>query len=231
MTQPLPLIILRPEPGATETGVRANAAGLTAGKVPLFAAGAIDWTAPNPHAFDALLITSANAPRFAGPGLASLASLPVWCVGAASAAAAKAAGLDVRHIGQHGAQAALDAASSVGVRHMLWLAGQERTAVTPPAGLTLLAVPVYHARPLPVSRDQLAGPAVALVHSKRAARRLASLAPDRSQLHLVAISPAVTDAAGTGWASVTTAAQPDDGEMVAIAAQLCHDVSQSQRTE
>ena len=62
-----------------------------------------------------------------------------------------------------------------------------------------------------------------LVHSKRAARQLANLAPDPHLLTLVAISEAVATAAGDGWAMVSIAASPDDGEMVAMAAKLCHE--------
>ena len=73
---PLPLIILRPEPGASETAARAVAAGLSVRPVPLFSAGPVAWTPPNIDQHDALLLTSANAPRFAGAGLAALAFRP-----------------------------------------------------------------------------------------------------------------------------------------------------------
>lgn len=220
---PLPLVILRPEPGASDTAARAREAGLDVRSIPLFAAGPINWTVPDPSGFDALLLTSANAPRFAGAGLAQLASLRVWCVGAATAAAATASGLTVRHVGTGGAQALIETAAAAGVRHCVWLAGKERTAIEPPPSLTLSTITVYHARALPVSAAQLSGPAVVLLHSKRAARRLASLAPDPGSLILVTISEAVAAAAGDGWARVSIAPSPDDGEMVAMAAKLCHE--------
>lgn len=223
MRRPLPLIILRPEPGASDTAKRARSAGLDAVSVPLFAAGPIAWTPADPADFDALLLTSANAPRFAGPGLEKLAALPVWCVGAATAAAATAAGLSVQHIGQGGAQAVLQEAAAHAIAKMLWLAGEDRTPLDPPASLHLTTVTVYHARRLPVAKELLTGPAVVLVHSQRAARRLAELAPARDRLRIVAISDPVARTLGKGWASVSICGMPDDREMVAMAAKLCHE--------
>ena len=106
---------------------------------------------------------------------------------------------------------------------MLWLAGAARTDIVVPSGLKVDVETVYHAAPLPVDPAQLSGPAVMLVHSKRAARRLADLVRERSGINLVAISPAVSAAAGDGWRRVEVAPHPDDGEMVAIAAKLCHE--------
>lgn len=225
MASTLPLLILRPEPGASETAARARAAGLAVRQVPLFEAGPLDWTVPDAADFDALLLTSANASRFGGAGLPGLHALPAWCVGHASAAAATAVGLTVDHVGDGGAQAVIDAAGRGGIKRMLWLAGRDRTPLNVPDGLDLTIISTYHARALPVMAEQLAGPAVALLHSKRAARRLADLAPDKACLTLVAISAPVADAAATGWAACLTAARPDDGEMVAMAAKLCHEAS------
>ena len=73
--------VLRPEPGNAATATRVEAAGLAAIRLPLFAVRALDWTPPDPAAFDALILTSANTPRLAGPGIDSLASLPVFAVG------------------------------------------------------------------------------------------------------------------------------------------------------
>jgi uroporphyrinogen-III synthase len=53
----------------------------------------VAWDAPGD--VDALLIGSANAIRHAGPGLAAYAGLPTYTVGAATAQAAREAGLDV----------------------------------------------------------------------------------------------------------------------------------------
>ena len=68
-----PLAVLRPEPGASATLGRAQAMGLAAFAMPLFAVEPVAWTAPAPHDFDALLLTSANAVRHAAKSWALLA--------------------------------------------------------------------------------------------------------------------------------------------------------------
>ena len=63
----------------------------------------------------------------------------------------------------------------------------------------------------------------AVVHSPRAARRLAELvSPDaRSTIRLAAISKATAEAAGHGWQEIRTAPVPRDTELLALAARLC----------
>ena len=90
-----PLVILRPEPGASATAARARERGLEVRLHSLFAPVALPWT-PLQEDFDALLVTSANAVRLAG----SLPRLPVHAVGEASAAAAREVGLEVVTTGE-----------------------------------------------------------------------------------------------------------------------------------
>lgn len=221
------VLVLRPEPGATATLARLAAANTTACSLPLFALEPLPWAQPDRDGFDALLLTSANAVRLAGPSLGRYHDLPCWCVGAATARAARAAGLQVEQVGDSDGRTLLASAATLPPRRWLWLTGETNSAlnVAPPA--TLLTLPVYRA----VARGDVAALdaalsacPVALLHSPAAARRLASLVPPerRSPVSLVAISPAVAAAAGPGWAAIHTAAQPDDAEMVAIAAKLCH---------
>src|SRR5690242_6691986 len=91
--------VLRPEPGNAATAAAIEALGLTAIRLPLFEIHAIDWAPPDATRFDALLLTSANAARHAGQGLAGFRSLPVHAVGEATAAAAREAGLEVVAVG------------------------------------------------------------------------------------------------------------------------------------
>src|SRR5687767_8581448 len=86
------LAILRPEPGASATVSRAAAIGLDAFAMPLFEIEPLAWEAPEPTAFDALLLTSANAVRCGGQALERLRGLPVHAVGEATAEAARRAG-------------------------------------------------------------------------------------------------------------------------------------------
>lgn len=211
-----PIVVLRPEPAASATCARIAAAGGSAIARPLFTIVARPWTPPDPDAYDAIALTSANAARLGGSGLAALRALPVWAVGAATAAAAREAGFSVVHAG-HGDGAALFAAmATAGVRRALWLAGEDHAP--PPAAPDLDLVVVYRADPLPQAPDLPAG-AVLLVHSPRAAAHLATLVPPHGRAdHVVAaISPAAAAAAGIGWAERLAASRPVDAALVALA--------------
>lgn len=221
----LPVLVTRAEPGNAATVARARDAGLSAHAAPLFAAHALDWQAPDPGRFDALLITSAQALRLAGPELDRLAALPVYAVGAVTAAAAEGAGLTVVTTGSGDAQSLLDAmASSEKTPDILWLCGRERTAFKA-RGATLVPLPVYAVDPVDPPPDWKAlttAPAILLAHSARGAARIAELAgSDCGHLSLVAISAAAAAAAGEGWAAVTVTERPDDAAMVTAAHHLC----------
>ncbi|MEO6432965.1 MAG: uroporphyrinogen-III synthase [Sphingomicrobium sp.] len=214
------IAILRPEPGASRTLARAQRLGLDAHVVPLFALEAIDWSVPDPGAFDALLLTSANAARLAGPQLSRLAHLPVHAVGPATAAAALEAGLTVASCGT-GNAADLRATLNPSQR-LLHLAGEERMD----AGPATEAISVYRARAIdcPPGFKQIQGQ-VALVHSPRAARRIGELADgleiSRAQIAIAAISAQAAAAAGRGWARIEAAPAPLDDALLALAAELC----------
>lgn len=212
------ILILRPAPGNAATVGLFAMRGIPALAIPLYRVEPLPWRAPDPTAFDALLLTSANAARHAGVGLAALQHLPAWCVGPATADAAQGAGLTVARTGATGIT---DLLADAPPARLLWLCGQHRTAIDPPASIIITALPVYAAIDLSFPPSAVAQPCVALVHSARAAQRFAAVATVREHIALVAISAAVAAAAGVGWHSVTVAAQPDDGEMVEIAARLC----------
>jgi len=216
--------VLRPEPGNAATAAAIEALGLTAIRLPLFEIHAIDWTPPDVTRFDALLLTSANAPRHAGPGLAALRRLPVHAVGEATAAAAHDAGLEVVAVGDRDGAALVAAAAANGVRRGLLLGGRDRAVASDP--IIAEAIAVYASDPVAVATealDQLAG-AVALVHSPRAARRVAGLVDragiDRRTMRLAAISAAAADAAGDGWERIAAATSPDDAALIALARAL-----------
>jgi len=216
-----PVAVLRPEPGNAATTARVEAAGLTAIRLPLFAVRAIDWTAPDPARFDALILTSANAPRLAGPALDALAHLPVFAVGPATAAAARAHGLTVAATGGGDGTEIVVALTARGFRRALLLAGRERRVQA--GGVVAEAITVYASDPLPIAAEvvtALAG-SVALLHSTRAAKHLAEIAgAARPSLRLAAISEAVATAAGTGWAAVAASPAPDDAALIALARRL-----------
>ena len=216
--------VLRPEPGNAATAAAIEALGLTAIRLPLFEIRAIDWVAPEASRFDALLLTSANAPRHAGPGLSALRGLPVHAVGDATAAAAREAGLDVVAVGDRDGAALVAAAAAGGARRALLLGGRDRAVEGHPIIAETIAV--YASEPIAAALealDQLAG-SVVLLHSARAARRVADLVDragiDRRTIRIAAISAAAADAAGGDWDRIAAAAVPDDATLIALARSL-----------
>lgn len=223
----LPLIVIRPEPGAAATLAAARAMGLDARAFPLFAIDPVDWQAPDPAAFDVVLAGSANVFRHGGPALKDLVRLPVHAVGETTAEAARAAGFTIAATGAGGLQPVLSALPA-GMR-ALRLAGSERIPIVPPAGVTMAECTVYaaKARPLPPELAALlATPAVVALHSAEAARHFAAeldrLGIARAHLALATIGPRVTASAGPGWQAVLTADIASESGLLAKAADLCH---------
>lgn len=214
----LPIAVLRPEPGNAATAAAIEAHGRQAIRLPLFRIVALPWDGPDPEAHDALILTSANAVRHAGPALSRYATLPVHAVGAATAAAARAAGLQVVATGSGDGRALLDAAQAGGVRAALLLTARERAVASHPAVTAIAAVYASEAIER-VDPAPLAG-SIALVHSARAAARLAEIVPDRSPVAVVAISSAAAAMLGGDWRAVTVAARPDDAAVIAAAMTL-----------
>lgn len=206
-----PLAVLRPQPGNAATVARIAALGLVAIPLPLFVVHALDWTVPELAEVDALLVTSANAIRHGGEGLAALKALPVVAVGAATALAARQAGFFVSATGEAGVG---DAIARAGPLRLLHLAGRDRASDT---GLPTLTV--YASDSIDVDASVLID-SIALVHSPRAAQRLAEIVPDRRRIAITAISGAVAVAAGGGWRGVTVAESPTDAALIAAARTL-----------
>jgi uroporphyrinogen-III synthase len=212
------VLVLRPEPGASETADRARALGLRAVASPLFTLEAVAWHAPDPASFDALLLTSTNAVRHGGEQLESLWDLPVYAVGEATAASARAARFSVVHAGESGVEQLLQSLP-FGLR-LLHLCGVDRKeAAGARQSITHLAV--YRAVPIEAPDLSAIGGSVALVHSPRAGRRLAELVRDRSRTAIAAISPAAVEAVGRGWRTIEPAERPTDDALLALAARLC----------
>ncbi|MCL6683805.1 uroporphyrinogen-III synthase [Sphingomonas alba] len=208
-----PLVILRPEPGGSRSVARAQALGLEAIHIPLFAVVPIEWQAPHPGDFDAIILTSANTVRHGGEELLKLKSLPVHAVGEATAAIARAAGFIVVSVGEGGSRAM----NLPQGQRLLHLTGRDHQTFP---GATSIAV--YEARTV----DEPEGIAelkhcVVAVHSPRAGVRLAELVEDRNKISIAAISQAAADACGPGWQSVHIAAEPNDIALLALAASLC----------
>lgn len=215
------LLVVRPEPGNARTVARLREAGGEVRGWPLFAAAPVPWTMPDPGDHDALLVTSANAVRYAGAGLDALAALPVIAVGAESAKVARCAGLTVAATGDGGVADALAAARVAGLSRPLHLAGQEHVDSGHPT------VIVYASRDLPVDAADFRAAAagrIVLLHSARAASRVADLlARDRQTVEIAALSAGVRNVAGDGWASVSVAAAPNDAALCKVALERAID--------
>jgi uroporphyrinogen-III synthase len=227
-----PVLVIRPEPGNASTVSRARALGLDAIPLPLFAVRRLGWTRPD-GAFDALLITSANAIHHGGAELCHLVHLPVWAVGAKSAAAARDAGFTVARTGSTGLA---DLLANAPPAKLLHLCGEDRIALPDWSGGTVMAVPVYHSvalEPLEPLASALSAAPLVMLHSPRAARHFADLAArcgaDRAQLTLIAISPAVAEAAGADWERLAVAPQTGDEAMLELAFALCRPSNECDR--
>ncbi|WP_156679728.1 uroporphyrinogen-III synthase [Sphingomonas profundi] len=222
------LLILRPEPGAAATARRAASLGFATVATPLFVVRPIAWAAPDPAAFDALLLTSASAVRAGGDGLARYLALPVHAVGEATAAAARAAGFATVHAGEGDAAALAAGLARSGVRRALHLAGREHRPLVAD-GVAVETRIVYAADPAaalaPAAAAAARAGAVALLHSPRAAALYRALALAgglaTEGLTIAAISPAALSAAGTNWRATAAATDPTDEALLAAAARLC----------
>lgn len=211
------LAVLRPEPGNAATAGRIEALGLRAIRLPLFAVQPVDWTPPDAAAHDALLLTSANAIRFGGEGLAAILHLPVLAVGTQTAEIARAAGFDVMAVGDSDAAALIALAEARGIKRALHLAGRDRSIDA--GGPVSSVITVYASEAVAISAAQLSTleGSTALLHSMRAAKRLATLTagPDiQRSIGIAALSPAIATAAGTGWEWSAIAPAPTDTALI-----------------
>jgi uroporphyrinogen-III synthase len=211
------LLLLRPEPGLSASAERARALGLDVLCCPLFRVEPLDWEAPDTMQYDALLLTSANSVRHAGPNLLRLAALPVHAVGQTTAAAARDRGLKVETVGSGNVSDLLSALPSS--LRLLHLAGEDHRPVFDDRidrRIIYRSVPISEP-PLP----PLNGLVIA-VHSPRSGMRLSELSNERGAAIVAAISDAAAVACGEGWERIAVAAEPNDKSLLALAASLCH---------
>jgi len=214
-----PVLVLRPEPGASATVERARELGLNAIAVPLFEIEPVAWQIPDAAGFDGLLLTSANAVRYAGDRLQELRGLPIYAVGEATAKAARGAGLDVAATGDDGVDRLLGSIEAN--LNLLHLCGEGRREPAE-ARQKIVPVPVYSAKAVEAPNLRIANGAVALIHSPRAGRRFAELVRERGSVSIAAISSAAAEAVGNGWQAVETADRPTDDALLALATRLCN---------
>ncbi len=155
--------------------------------------------------------------------------LPAYCVGEATAQAARDAGLTVAATGRGGLQGALTLIAPPH-RRLLRLAGEERVPLTLPDSVTMTERVVYASRAQPMPPDLaalLSRPALIALHSGEAAHHLAAecvrLGLRRALHSLCVLAPRVTGAAGPGWREVAVAGEPSDAALLALARQMCQE--------
>jgi len=219
------VVVTRPSPGAAAAKWRGRGATVTV--APLMAVAAKAWTPPDEPP-DAVALTSANAVAFAGPTAEPYHGLPAFAVGTATAAAAVAAGWRDVRAGGGSAAAVFAAAAAAGIGTLLHLAGVDRVVAAVPPTLSVIVREVYAATlldlPVHVAAVLDRGGTDVLLYSPRAAahfaRQVDAAEIARARVGIVALSPAVAAAAGTGWRAVAVAASPDDAALYAAAITL-----------
>ena len=224
----MPVLCIRPQPGCSATIGAGAAIGLDITACPLFEIAPVAWTAPDPAAYDALLVGSANAFRHGGAQLDALRGLSVHAVGQATADAAREAGFVIGAVGKGGLQSLLDREEARDM-HFLRLAGRDRVALDTPDSVEVSEMVVYESRPsaLPGGMAQMVrGGAVVMLHSAVAAEHFASeierLGLEPSIISIAALGPRIAAAAGEGWLCIETASTPTDAALLALVAQMCH---------
>lgn len=215
------LLVIRPQPGADATALRAEAVGFEVAVVPLFAIEPVAWEMPQVGEYDALMLTSGNAVRQARDGLDGLKDLPTFVVGAATARAAEQTLSAVQAIGNAGVDAILSKIQAAGHNRILWLAGEDRTDPSIPLGMTLDTRTVYRSALLTEPADFadiVASCGAVMLHSSRAALHFLSLCQahgtTRTEIRIAPLSAAIAESAGDGWQEIITAPEPNDAALL-----------------
>ena len=227
MSRPV-ILILRPEPAASQTAKLAFDKGWRPIPAPIFRIQKLDWDAPDPALYDAVIVTSANAVREGGKALKQYRTMAAYAVGNATARALKAADFTDVRTGPGNVATLMEAAAANGVKHALHLAGEDYRD-SDHEGITLDRRILYRSAAIDrfspgALKALMEGDVTVLLHSGRAAEYFAALCDaagvTRSTVGIAALSPAIAESAGEGWAAIVAAAKPDDTALLAAAARL-----------
>jgi uroporphyrinogen-III synthase len=216
--------VLLTRPHADSTAATLRAAGHSVTLAPLMRFETLDWRA---DVSEAIMLTSPQAARSAARAAQWQAT--VFAVGAATAAAATAAGFSDVRDGGGTAQALVDRIAADGFSRVLHLAGADRTEIDVPAGLRIDVVVVYRAVLMPLA----ALPAVdwVLLYSARTAAHFACevdrLGAPRREIGIAVLSGAIAAAAGPGWRETIVADAPNEAALLAAMAAACQKAPES----
>ena len=211
------VLVTRTQPDADATAARIGAIGLTPVIAPMLEAVAVRADLPPRPA--GLVFTSRQALRLASLP-AAWRDLPVWTIGAGTAAAARAAGFQQIHSGA-GDGAALAAAliADPPPPPLLWLRGQDVAFDLIAAGVALTQTTVYRTEPSSIPPPKAA---FALFHSARAAKAFTALArpTDWAQATALALSDQVAaPLKDFGFQTILVAAAPTESALIDRLAQ------------
>ena len=215
------LLIIRPQPGADATAALAHKAGIAAIAMPLFEVRSLPWRVMSPTDYDALIFTSANAPRHGGDALAVLRGLPVYAAGNGTAKSARAAGFGVIWTGTMGADAVIAQAQMDRNLRLLWLTGRHHHDVNAPGDMSIDVHSVYESVQLAAPQsliENLSRPQMTALHSARAAQHFCTICEahgiDKSTIAIVSFSSEISNSAGLGWAKSLIADAPNDDALL-----------------
>nr|WP_070960427.1 uroporphyrinogen-III synthase [Hyphomonas sp. Mor2] len=226
-----PILIIRAEPGARESAQRVEALGLRAVVSPVLSMKTLAAPEqPTPQSLAGLVFTSANGVR-AYAARAVDVSLPAWCVGPATAAAARSAGFTHIH---ESAGNAVDLAHFIAQRsvpsgkpllHIANAAAKgdlKRQLET--HGFSVAFAPLYEMQGAETLSEEAVhvlregGPACVLIHSAKGATRFAELVADLPTDHLTAVAisePAIAPLQTMTLAARYVASTPNEDGVIA----------------
>lgn len=215
------LLIIRPQPGADATARRFKDAGYAPVVMPLFAIEHLPLQSVSVDGYDAILLTSGNAARAAHAFLQGALHVPIYAVGSATANALETLSLPVAATGSQGVDALVGVAAAHGHKKLLWLAGEDHSAVPQIADVHIDIVIVYRSAAVETPAQfviQVVQCDAVILHSSRAAAHFARLCDagglSRSEITLATFSNAIAESAGEGWAHMIVAVSPNDAALM-----------------
>jgi uroporphyrinogen-III synthase len=129
--------------------------------------------------------------------------------------------LPVAATGSNGVEALVGVAAADGHKKLLWLAGEDHSAVPQIVGVHIDIAVVYRSAVLETPADFAAQVAVCdavILHSSRAAAYFAGLCDagglSRNKITLATFSNAIAASAGEGWAQIIVAPSPNDAALM-----------------
>lgn len=236
------LLVTRPEPDVFDTVARLAALGIEGVAQPLLERQVLPTSLPPANGFAALALTSANALRALEERgrLADYLKLPVFAVGARTAAAARAAGFaEVREAGGTLERLAEKLAAAKLAGPVLYPTAQQHSgnlaAALAPHGLMVVTAKIYAMRPAASLPQPLlaalgdGGFAGALFYSRRTAETFVGLTGDlaagaRARLGVLCLSEQVAaPLVAARFVRVGLADHPSEEAMMALALSFVRD--------